>query len=329
MSFCTLPSDGGFSKKPKDDDSQQPASQSDAIKPLKGRRFSVQFQMEKTVQNAAAIAANLNLLKERLLVEFGQSSHSFIAKAIDPMVLHAQKIVEDLQGRKESQQDIHEDTTALKKAIDSVRLYNQFNDEKKLRKKIVHETVETVHHAIDKDCEILKNYEVYFLQNEILLTHERDRVEGLLGNKLAPIFHEFDKLRQQDYQDDDLRKLFMWKSHIDMQRGALTELGLFTVDSLLHHSTQIPPDSEELSVVSQQQVAIDEIADKAQTLMRLTESGTHFDDLVFKEIDHLLSDLKGEVQTIGPSITEEFQEAFASVQDTICQLDIMLQKKRK
>jgi len=322
MSFSILPSDR-FSIKPPNDVRKQ-----DESKSLRGRCISVQFQMAKTVENAAAIAASLNLLKERLLIEFGQSSHSFIAKTIDPMVLHVKKIVEELTARQQLKLDSIEGEDALKKAIDSVSLYTQFSDEKKLRKKIVHETVQAVRRAIEKDCEILKNYELYFLQNEVVLTQDRDQIEELLKRKLEAIFHEFAKLQQQEYQDDDLRKLFLWKSQIDMQRGALTELGLFTVDSILHHSTQIPTDTEEPTVISQQKIMVEELVDKAQILLHLAESGAHFDLVVFKEMDQLLVELKGQARRIEPTVAEEFQDVFESVQDTICQLDILMLKKR-
>ena len=178
MFFTILPSDRLPIKLP--DVPPTTSSMPAEGKSLQGRRVSAQGQIEKTVKNAAAIANSLSLLKERLLVEFGQSSHSFIAKAIDPMVQHAHKIIAELcPGGAAPESGI--DSNVLGKAIEAVGLYAQFNDEKKLRKKIVHETVNATHRAIEKDCQILSNYQEYFLQTELSMDPESYRISLTLS----------------------------------------------------------------------------------------------------------------------------------------------------
>ena len=330
MYFTILPSDRVPLLPPDDLKQVKPSKSTGVSSSLYGRQVSLQRQIEQTVQNASVIASNLNLLRERLLVEFGQTSQSFIARSIDPMVQHANKIIKELSSSDPGQPDSEVDDV-LKGAIESVRLYAQFNDEKKLRKKIVSETVATTRSAMDKDCEILRNYELHFLQTELLLTPDRDKVEQLLSEKLGIIFREFSKLRAIDCDSDDLRELFLWKSKIDSQRGALTELGLLTIDSILQHPTRIPLETEEEEEVAipRQKDMVDEMLDRAQNLVRLVENGLHFEEPMFDELTRLTTDLKNEMRTIEPNITDEFQDAFNSVQDTIHHLDILMQRKQK
>ncbi len=293
------------------------------VQSLKERVTSVQQQIETTLEQFNNITNTLSQLKAHLLAEFGDSSHGFISRSIDPMIAHVTRLAKDIQLTTSS----HELRSLLDTAIDSVSLYNQFNSEKKLKKKIIQEAVSATHHAIIKDCEILQNYKAHLLQDEILFTSDQDTIEPLITQKLAPIFTEFSKLLDSEFASEDLHELFLWKTHIDTQRGALTELGLITIDSILHRPTHLHIEDQAEETTSQMS-EIKKMEDKAYTLLQLLEQEDNFNPQVFAETSQLLADLQEEITVIEPTISDEFQHILESARRTIQQLEKQLKKKQ-
>ena len=138
------------------------------------------------------------------------------------------------------------------------------------------------------------------------------------------------KLKDREFASDDLRELFLWKSKIDAQRGALTEFGLLTIDSLLHHQTSIPHEDEGDSLLSQspQKVFIEEMMERSQNLLLLVENGSHFDIRVFEELGVMIKELKSQACHIAPSVDGEFKDTFDVIQDTIRRLDLFMRQKK-
>lgn len=191
--------------------------QARVIRPIKKRT--------DLLKGAEGCLTHMRVLKVQLLQEFGTSCNQFIVKSIDPMLQHIETLIKRLRDREDS-------TTLEEEAIRSVGLYSEFQDEKKLHRKIIAEAVHASYEAIDKDCQILANY----LQ-QAERTH-KNQAEHLL----EAILSDFRELRRQAFTGADIRALFIWKSALDQKRAELSENGFQLIDS--HFSPQSASESQ-------------------------------------------------------------------------------------
>src|SRR6185295_6865700 len=128
------------------------------------------------------------------------------------MIRHASEIVKDL-SIKEGVPDAS--SSIFKQAVRSVGLYSEFRDEKKLRRKIINEAIQTSRETIEKDCQILRHYEHHAATG---LEKVSEEFLYSLQIKLEPVFHEFYELQVSKFVTDNLRDFFLWKSNIDERR---------------------------------------------------------------------------------------------------------------
>lgn len=311
---------------------------------LKGRAIVVQKRIEETLCIAQQVIDSLEEQKLHLLAEFGESSHGFIAKAIDPMISQSKQLIQDLASHDATLQlpDV------LENVIESVGLYAQFSDEKKLIRKIVSEAINNVHLSIQRDCEILQNYQRHLIMNGPFSQDDKDQLNLILDAKLAPIFVEFSKLLDQSIEPDDVRQLFLWKGAIDTRRGALTELGLLTVDALISYkesyrkdlkpSKDVPEVDSEFSAlgssineVNHTLDDIREMEERALDLLQLVDQLEIFDRSAFADIETLLVGLKEEIQTLEKHnfTYQEHQTAIMRLQESTHRLEQLLKKRRR
>jgi hypothetical protein len=160
--------------------------------------------MQKTsevIASAEMVCAKLEEVKARLSSEFGVTAATFISKCIDPMIDHAKALMRALQNSDHS-------SPVIAQAIESVELYAQFRDEKKLYRKIVQVAQGQIKQSIDKDIEILANYKQQALETSDFVENEKEEAEFQLD------------------------RFFVWKNNVDERRNSLVELGLLTIDSL-------------------------------------------------------------------------------------------------
>lgn len=306
---------------------------------LKGRSVVVQRRIEETLCTAHQVISSLEEQKLRLLSEFGESSHAFIVKAIDPMISQSKQLIQDLANHDVALQlpDV------LENAIESVGLYAQFSDEKKLMRKIVSEAIHNVRLSIQRDCDILQNYQRQLIMNGSFSQDDKDQLTLILDAKLAPIFLEFSKLLDSSIESDDVRQLFLWKGAIDTKRGALTELGLLTVDALISYKESYTKDRDHSiekdeidSDFSQLDTSINEVnhtlqnirelEERAFDLLQLVDQLEIFDRSAFADIESLLLDLKGEIQTLETHdfTCQEHQKALSRLQESTSRLEQLL-----
>lgn len=183
----------------------------------------------EVIANAERICENLEEVKKRLTCEFGASASSFISKCIDPMIEHARALIYALNN---ADHEANPTNGVLEQAIESVELYSQFRDEKKLKKKIVQIAQGFIKQSIDKDMEVLANYKSQALNHCKLSDLERQEAEFHLDRFLYPIVSELLGMAESRVETDDLHAFFVWKTNVDERRNSLVELGLLTIDAI-------------------------------------------------------------------------------------------------
>lgn len=295
------------------------------------------------LSNTQAIATNLQLFKEQLIQDFGSSSYAFINKSIDPMIQHASKIIQELYSKGDCRDNF---PVMYEKALQSVEFYSQFNDERKLRRKIITEAIQGTKQAIEKDCQILKHYTQHSIEERKI--DSKDALVEALDKKLAPIFQEFFKLEDAEIDTSDLREFFIWKSYVDERRNALTELGLLTIESLLaakglsadsgakdfdergEHSTLSVIEKSILDATDQL-TALTSLEERVLKLFERLESKEIFSERAIREIETLFSDLNFETKNFEEIAAgnSEFTIAFEGIMDCIKRAEALFNEKRK
>ena len=263
---------------------------------------------EELLKNAETIANNLELFKEELAKDFGIASYAFVAKFIDPMIEHALELIKELSSKSVAHSKLPK---LYEQAVQSVELYSQFRDEKKLKRKIILDAIQSTKQAIEKDCEILAHYEHHAFQEMKLDVAESAKFTTILEEKLKPIFLEFQLLKESEIDTFDLKEFFIWKSNIDEKRAALTELGFLTIDSIFTAKSSSKALSEfdddefseddwrVLSVIekniintSAQLASLTTLEEKAIKLFEILEDEAVFQAETFLEIEELLAEIK-------------------------------------
>lgn len=283
---------------------------------IKGVHATAVHRKTKELLGAAErVAKGLQLFKEELLRDFGSASHAFILKSIDPMITEAFHVIEELSSEEKKSSDIRA------KAVQAAQLFSQFSDEKKLRRKIMAESIRATHCAIEKDCQMLRHYQYHTLE-EMSLPQLTDIRE--LEKKLEPIFNEFAELALKRVATDDLRQFFMWKSHIDERRGVLVELALLTIDAALKKKAHIDSSEEEKkeealyseiegnAVEGFKELSIlNAIEERALKLFEILTSRVTFNQKTYLELEQLLEELKREAKGFENHL--HLQEVFHTV----------------
>ncbi len=195
------------------------------------REITLQQQRtSEVIENAETICLHLEDIKQKLTQEFGSSSASFISKCIDPMVEHARYLTKALKEPPSGEEKrLH---NLLSQAIESVELYSQFSDEKKMKKRIVQVAQGLIKQSIEKDIEVLSKYKVHALENKKLSDEQREYYEFKIDGYLYPIISELAGMGESRLVTDDLHAFFVWKANVDERRNSLVELGLLTIDAM-------------------------------------------------------------------------------------------------
>ncbi len=215
------------------------AKKEEKVLPLHLKREII-LQQQKTsevIKNAETICTHLDEIKQKLIQEFGSSASCFISKCIDPMIDHARYLTSTL---KEPPPEVKNLSNILSQAIESVELYSQFSDEKKLKKRIVQVAQGLIKQSIDKDLEVLSNYKMNAIKNSKWAEDEKQELEFSLDGYLYPIISELLGMSESRHETDDLHAFFVWKSSVDDRRNSLVELGLLQIDALTNTGQTTP-----------------------------------------------------------------------------------------
>ncbi|MDB6080736.1 MAG: hypothetical protein JWO53_8 [Chlamydiia bacterium] len=291
--------------------------------PLKGvHAVSVRRKTKDLLQDAQKAADGLQLFKDKLTAEFGTAASAFISKSIDPMIKSALRMIDELS-------DEHADPSSMyAKAIQSAQLYSQFSDEGKLRRKIISESINATRKAIEKDCQILRNYQHHAFQE---LSSPESSVVSTLEKKLAPIFNEFTSLATTSTQTNDLREFFLWQSEIDERRTTLTELGLLFIDVVIAKVETVSQDvhetEEEQSPIDRELTALLILEERAFKLFQILDHTKIITSETLTEVSVLLSDLTVEVRSYENR--KDLQETIKNILQHIAKVEFLLSAHSK
>lgn len=317
------------------------AQKEDATPPVHIAR-EITLQQQKTsevIANAEAICNHLDEIKLKLIEEFGKGASCFISKCINPMTDHARQLIQDLKVPASEGKHLH---SLLSQAIESVELYQQFSDERKLKKKIVQVAQQLMKQSIDKDLEVLANYKKNAIENSLWPEDERELREFQIDGYLYPIISELIGMSESRLTTDDLRAFFVWKSNVDERRNSLVELGLLTIDAMTESSerTVIVISEEEEEIILEEpfpQLVKHQLEDASLAMSYLATLEDRVNDIFMRiqegaldDVEQLLEYLKVDAERFVKlsSHTKRVLDSFKSIKEDIVRAEEMITQMR-
>ncbi|MBS0634068.1 MAG: hypothetical protein JSR37_01215 [Verrucomicrobia bacterium] len=321
-------------------------AQREEVEPPLHMMREITLQQQKTsevIQNAETICTHLEEIKQRLSQEFGSSATCFISKCIDPMIDHAKYLTSALK------QPAPHVNNILSQAIESVELYSQFSDERKLKKRIVQVAQGLIKQSIEKDLEVLANYKDDALAKCGWKNGEREENEFQLDGYLYPIISELIGMAGSQAETDDLHAFFVWKSTVDDRRNSLVELGFLTIDALTNaeeNTVQIRHEEEDGEVVLEEpfpQLVKHQLEDSALAMSyistledRVQDIFARIEDIHFTDrgsidqLEQLLEYLKVDSERFSKmgNHTKHVLNSFNSIKANILQAEGLLSKMK-
>jgi hypothetical protein len=193
----------------------------------------VKESVSEVIKTAERICESLEMMKKSFIdkADTGDAM-SFIAKSIDPMIVHAKKLIQEL--KKNDNSSVDGQVSVLDKAVDTVVLYASFNDEIKLIRKIINEGVKFTKSAIERDIKHLLGY-------QLQRAHEIKDIDPRLGiqlewelkRHLAPILELFHTKTDIVPELNGISEFFEWKKNIDEERANLMDLAYLSIESVM------------------------------------------------------------------------------------------------
>ncbi|MCE5293593.1 MAG: hypothetical protein LLF94_03130 [Chlamydiales bacterium] len=308
-------------------------------------------QPQKTgevIKNAETICLHLDEIKQKITEEFGAASSCFIAKCIDPMIDHARyltRVLKEPPIKEESHQN-----SLLSQAIESVELYSQFSDEKKLKKRIVQVAQGLIKQSIDKDLEILANYKLDAISNSNWKPNEKEEKEFQLDGYLYPIIAELLGMAESKAETEDLHAFFVWKTNVDDRRNSLVELGLLTVDAMTNttdtaHIVRYDDEDDEIVLEEPFNDLVKHQLENTSISMtfistledRVSDIYTRIEDLHFQDassidlVEQLLEYLKVDAERFVQisTHTKNILDSFKSIREDILKAEHLLSQKKQ
>lgn len=300
----------------------------------------ITLQQQKTgevIQNAETICCHLDEIKQKLTQEFGASSACFISKCIDPMIEHARYLTKALKEPHKEEKHLG---SILSQAIESVELYSQFSDEKKLKKRIVQVAQGMIKQSIDKDLEVLINYKTNALKLCSWKGFEREANEFQLDGYLYPIISELIGMAESHVVTDDLHAFFVWKSNVDDRRNSLVELGLLTIDAMTNPSHEVVVSSDEEIVLEEpfSQLVKHNLENSSFAMSFLSTLEDRVNDVYsrihdntsYDQVQELVDYLKADAERFGQisSHTKHVLDSFQKIKERIGSLEELLIQMR-
>ncbi len=324
------------------------AQKEDAKPPLHIRcEISHQRQnISEVIINAETICTHLDEIKISLTSQFGSAASCFISKCIDPMIDHARHLIKALKEPATQSDSIN---TLLNQAIESVELYSQFNDEVKLKQRIVLVAQGFIKQSIDKDLEVLANYKRDAIIKSGWSNEEKQSCEFQLDGYLYPMISELIGMAESRVITDDLHAFFVWKSNVDERRNSLVELGFLTIDAMIKTNEQTDVmryDDEDDEIVLEEpfdQLIAHQLENSSLAMSymatledRVSDIFVRLEDLHFKDassvdvVEQLLDYLKVDAErfrTISTH-TKHVLDSFKTIKQNIIKAESLLLEKK-
>jgi hypothetical protein len=318
-------------------DAKKEANRLAGLKERKIASISSQKSAEELVFHAKQTLSSLEAFKEQLLRDFGREAQSFITKSLHPIIENAKRLIIEHKEGQDRLREGEEFSDFFVHVVQSVERYAQYKDEKKLRHKIISEAILETRNALEKDFQILRNYQHHAL---LEIQEDQETLIGILDRKLEPIFRELASLAQADIHHDDLHHFFGWKKEVDDKRGAFVELGFLTIDTILERKSVTPPveapDLESSLIMrSSEIVKLARLEERALKIFELLENDHVCNNKIIHEIEYMLFELKGEAESYQQdtlSIEEEkstLEGTFQDLYESILKAEMLLEHRKR
>ncbi len=178
--------------------------------------------------------AQLELSKQLLLEEYGESAHGFILRYVDPVVEPVKRFIAASVGEQE----------ALERLVGSVEMLHIMHDEMRLRRKIRETIEEHIRQVILEDIDFIMSYPSEAIEEALIPAPLAGTVLRDVEHDLQPILLQLESLLSIPPPSHEFIPIFQWRVTLDDRRQQLHDHALKIIDGHIQRSTSSSPQGE-------------------------------------------------------------------------------------
>lgn len=230
-----------------------------------------EFQLTGRIQDlqktASSVLKQLSEIKNELKAQLDQEIFSYVEEVVDPMIKEFSKLNKSIE---QSGSVVHQAKTYqrysqwIEKAKLWVQICSKANDKDAIIKAITRYTVEDFLVVIDRDIQVISDYQEHMLDALAVEDEEKIDLAQRLEMRLEPYLKGLNDLRSKP-KDLPLHEIAFWKAQVDKRREKYFDAALHAVDKVINDTipdTSGHEEHEHLVDVLSQIIYLERVAPK-------------------------------------------------------------------
>jgi hypothetical protein len=192
--------------------------------------------------NADAILSQLQTIKEELKKDSSPEVFSHVEEVVDPIIREVSRLYNSLEQPNSVTQQaktFQRYSQWIEKAKLWVQIYSKADNKEAIIKGITHYIVEDFLEVIDRDVQVINDYQEHMLDALALDDDEKVELALHIEARLDPYLRGLNDLRTKP-KDLSLHEIAVWKAQVDKRREKYFDATLHAIDKIIN---QTLPDS--------------------------------------------------------------------------------------
>ena len=191
-------------------------------------------------KTANSVVKQLHTIKDKLKNEIDQELFSHVQEIIDPIIKEVSRLNKSI-GQPTSVVHQAKAYQRFSQWIEKAKLWIQFcsktNDKEAILKAIIRYIVEDFLEVIDRDIQVINDYQNHML--DALAVEEEEKLTVLKNLNLEPYLQGLRSLQTKP-NELSLHEIALWKAQVDKRREKYFDEALHTIDKVIN---SVIPDS--------------------------------------------------------------------------------------
>lgn len=291
-------------------------------KPQKDLLLTGRIQdLQKTAQS---VLRQLNSIKEEIKIEIDSEIFSQIDEVLEPLIKEFSRLRKSME---EAGSVTHQAKTYqrysqwIEKAKLWVQICSKANDKEAIIKAITHYTIENFLEVIDRDIQVINDYQEHMLDALAVEEEEKIALAQHLEGRLSSCLKALNGLRRRP-ENLPLREIAIWKAQVDKRRERYFETALHIIDKVINETIPDTSGHEEhehladiLSQIAYLEQEAPSLYNEVDAIQKIDPEQKEFFHsrliILEEEVHHLNLDLR-----LTPDLIDRLQAVYELLEET-------------
>lgn len=189
-------------------------------------------------KTAFIVLRQLQIIKDELKGEIDEDIFIYVEEVVDPIIKEVSRLNRSLE---ESSTVTHQAKTYqrysqwIEKAKLWVQICSKAGDREAILNAIIHYTVDDFLEVIDRDLQVLNDYQEHMLEALAVDEEEKIALAQRLASRLDVYIRGLNELRVRP-SDLSLHEIAVWKAQVDKKRERYFDASLHAIDKIINQS---------------------------------------------------------------------------------------------